>query len=90
MMLGDVSNPTARKEHVCFWCGEAIAVGESYFRWTWVSDAAVETIKTHPECREAWSTLPPGDDEVPFAEFSRGCTCERGHCVCDGNTRVDD
>ena len=41
----------ARKQHKCTWCGEAIAKGESYWKWKSAGDAWF-TSKMHPECRE--------------------------------------
>jgi len=83
MLIGEVTAQTARKAHVCWWCGEQIEPGDEYTRWLWKDAGDVQPVKTHRECREAWSTLPYGENEVEFGEFCRGCTCERGACRCE-------
>lgn len=40
---------TARKEHRCTNCGEAILPGQQYSRWVTFEDCAT-TNKMHPEC----------------------------------------
>lgn len=82
-LLGLASEVKARKPHWCWWCGEAIERGAKYFRWTWSDGDGLLTCKAHPECREAWFEL---GEEVEFAEFSRGCCCERGFCKCKGDS----
>jgi hypothetical protein len=42
---------TARKQHRCTSCGEAIQVSEKYHRWVTFDDTAT-TSKMHPECLE--------------------------------------
>jgi len=54
-----------RKNHRCFWCGELITKGQPYVRWCWV-DGDLETIKVHPECRDAWNRV--ADEEGGFYE----------------------
>ena len=44
----------ARRAHVCTWCNEAIAPGDTYWRWVTFEDSAFVS-KMHPECREACS-----------------------------------
>ena len=82
MMLGNATTQKARKKHVCFWCGKLIEIGERYERWRWKDSGELHTIKVHPECGRAWDTLGVDGDEVGFAEFNRGCTCEPGRCEC--------
>ena len=80
---------TARQAHVCWWCGETIKAGAQYARWVWFDCGTALTVKAHPECSEAWRDIPPDDpDGVPFAQFSRGCTCEHGRCCCGAATGV--
>jgi hypothetical protein len=76
-MLGDVVKvKKSRKPHACWWCGDEIEKGSSYVKWCWNSYDNLDTVKVHPECREAWSSLPYGENEVHFAEFKRGSTEE--------------
>lgn len=82
--LGYKSGIKARKPHRCYWCGEAINPGDTYVRWAWAGDDGVTTIHCHPECEAAWATLGWDQNEVGFAEYSRGCTCENGRCECAG------
>jgi len=80
-MFHEKSIAAARKEHNCSWCGELIEVGQPYNSYR----LEEMTVKMHPECYTAlgeaadeeggWIEFCPGD-------FSRGCTCESGHCRC--------
>ena len=85
MLLGDGGTRTARKPHRCWWCAEAIDAGTKYEWWTWKDDDVV-TIKTHPECKEAWDKLAKHDrwsaEEVGLGDYTRGCCCLRGECLC--------
>lgn len=87
MLIGDVTIQAARKQHTCWWCGDPIEPGETYRRWLWKDRGDVEAVKVHDDCYAAWKTLEPGDNEVDFAEFCRGCTCERGDCRCGKDDR---
>lgn len=49
------SEPVARKDHRCHWCGEAIPKGARYWLWRGVFDHAAQTTKMHLECRRAAS-----------------------------------
>ena len=83
MAATEVTRVRARKEHWCWWCGEAIPAGETYCKWTWFDEGTPRTVKAHVECAEAWATLPRNDaDDVDAASYSRGCTCEHGRCEC--------
>jgi len=65
---------TARKEHPCSWCGEAIAKGEEYWRWVWEDRGELVAVKVHLDCRDAWQR-----DGAEFAEPSearRGMTMD--------------
>jgi len=42
----------ARKPHRCTSCGEAIAIGEAYYRWRSYECGDAGTHKMHPECYE--------------------------------------
>jgi hypothetical protein len=44
------SNPKARKEHVCIWCGEKILIGEKYHRESGAYDGQLQDSKWHLEC----------------------------------------
>lgn len=44
---------SARKNHVCNWCGESINKGQSYHYWAGVHEGEFGTCKTHPECEAA-------------------------------------
>lgn len=80
--------PKARKAHVCYWCGEAINIGERYSQWTWIEDS-VDRVRTHNECKDAWDSLDYWEaQEVTAGDFNRGCTCERGECRCVKKTEV--
>lgn len=78
------STPTARKEHRCDWCAEAVEVGEQYERWSYILDGDFITSKMHREClRAAQDSMGDLlDDDVFCGETyphprGRGCsTCE--------------
>jgi len=55
--IGYTEVKAARKPHDCWWCAEPIAPGESYVRWVWVDYPSFDTVKCHPECRDAWSIV---------------------------------
>jgi len=82
MILGEVTTQKAAKEHTCCWCGELIFQHETYVKWLWKDGRDLQSVKVHTECRKAWNSLPCGEQEIMFGEFSRGCTCERDHCRC--------
>ena len=48
-----VERHTARTNHVCTWCGEAINAGESYHRYRWFGSDGPVQVKMHPECLDA-------------------------------------
>lgn len=54
--------PTARKEHVCEFCGEKIAIGQKYVRQTTIYDGTIYDFVTHRECEEVAHKLRMYDD----------------------------
>jgi predicted RNA-binding Zn-ribbon protein involved in translation (DUF1610 family) len=84
-VLGEVLEPVARKRHVCFWCGERIAIGEKHARWAWADCGSVATVRVHAECRKAWDGAAADNGgwyEADPHEHTRGCACEKGRCEC--------
>lgn len=70
----------AAKQHRCDWCGEPIAVGETYQRWRWYGDGTISAVRSHQECVAAAHEAAAewGSDEVTFNRSeTRGCWC--GH-----------
>lgn len=55
------THPSARKQHRCIWCGEAILKGDKYFHEKSIYDGGFQNHKWHPEC---WS-----DSQKFFLEF---------------------
>ena len=83
-VVGRAQERVARKQHVCYWCGELILPMERYTRWAWADEGTVDTVKVHVECNAAWRLLHPFDAEcVGFATFARGCLCANNECECD-------
>lgn len=82
-VIGEIETQVARKQYRCWWCGEHIEPGESYVRWRWKDSKFLLTIKTHPECRDAWDELSTDDDgTIEQGDYARGCLCEHGNCEC--------
>jgi len=46
------STPTAKREHRCIWCGEAIPLGEKYIRQKGRFDGEWQDNPWHDECFE--------------------------------------
>ena len=59
--IGDTTHQTARKPHVCWWCGETIETGERYVRWLWKDGNTCLPTKVHNECKRAWDSLDHDD-----------------------------
>lgn len=54
--------PTARKEHVCEFCGEKIAIGQKYVHQTTIYDGTIYDFAIHQECNEVAYELNMYDD----------------------------
>lgn len=54
--------PTAKKEHICEFCGYKIQPGQKYVRQTNVYDGVVYDFITHQECNEVAHELRMYDD----------------------------
>lgn len=54
--------PTAKKEHICEFCGYKIQPGQKYVRQTNVYDGVVYDFITHQECKEVAHELRMYDD----------------------------
>ncbi len=44
------TKPTARKDHRCIWCGQAIPKGSKYVHESSVFDGEFQNHHWHPEC----------------------------------------
>jgi len=55
----------ARKEHRCWWCGEAIPRGTTYIKWSCLREKPL-SIKCHCECEVAWGKAIDVDDEYLY------------------------
>lgn len=60
------SNPTAAKDHICIWCGEAINKGDKYFRQTGIFDGDFQSNAWHPECFDDGLVHDIEDGFVPY------------------------
>lgn len=68
------TEPKARKQHLCIWCPEKIAVGEKHIHEVSKYYEDFQDLRWHPECHEAASKYfsESGEDEIyPHA-------CKRG------------
>jgi hypothetical protein len=60
---------TARKQHRCIWCGEAIDTGSVYVDEASVFDGSWQAHKWHPECEDDARTCFQYDDTfAPYAQ----------------------
>lgn len=65
-----------RKEHVCDWCGEPIAAGESARRRSGIHEGVFYDCRQHPECWEAMMNSDPWCEEYRSHEQKRGMTMD--------------
>lgn len=75
------SQPTARKAHRCFWCGESILKGEKHSKVAGKFEGEFQSIRLHNECSAASNVFHaknPGEP-VGECEFKRGLTESRLH-----------
>jgi hypothetical protein len=56
LILSD-SDPIARRDHRCIWCGETIVKGEKYHKQSGRFDGDFYVNKLHAECQSAMSEL---------------------------------
>lgn len=60
------TEPKARKDHVCDWCGNKIKAGTKYFYQVCTVDGDFQTVKYHPECKDIVygliAEIPTGQD----------------------------
>ena len=47
----------ARKAHLCIWCGQPIAVGESYIYERSIFQGEPQSNHWHPECNDAFAEV---------------------------------
>lgn len=59
------STPTARKSHICMFCGGIIAKGKKYRRQVNIIDGEIEVFKCHEECQDLAHRLDMYDDCDP-------------------------
>jgi len=72
---------SARKTHLCFWCGQLVNVGESYTRYRAFYSGDASTMRMHNECHLAMTeaaTLEGDVIEFGLADNPRGGNC--GYC----------
>ena len=69
----------ARKPHRCIWCGEPIAIGETYRHWRGKFEGEVMSNDWHKECDDAASDgIDDGiDDGFEPHSYKRGSQEER-------------
>lgn len=76
------SEPVARKDYKCSWCGQVIAKGEKHAKQSGIFEGAYQTDRYHPECDKAaaadyleWGEgheLYTGERPEPSAALGRG------------------
>lgn len=75
MIVLEQTNPTARKEHTCDFCGGVIRRGEIYFRST-IVDGQLYTCKVHDLCQTLANFLCEYDDDGIEAEYWKDVVSE--------------
>lgn len=66
----------ARKAHLCIWCGQPIAVGETYRHWRGKFEGEVMSNDWHKECDDAADSESVQEGFEPYT-FARGTGEER-------------
>ena len=66
----------ARKPHRCIWCGEPIAIGETYRHWRGKWEGEVMSNDWHKECDDAAESEDLQDGFEPYF-YKRGSQEER-------------
>ena len=70
---------SAKKKHLCSWCGQAIESGSEYVKYRFFDGGDCGTVKEHPECYQAMHEMPahymPDDGFTP-GDHPRGCWCD--------------
>lgn len=69
MILGNIRLIVSRKAHACYWCGEAIEVGQPTMKWAQLDMKRVSTIRAHRECYYVWAVS--GFNRCSFGEHKR-------------------
>lgn len=63
------TKPTARKDHRCIWCGEAIPRGTQYIAERSVYDNEFQNHHWHPECLENAELVNAGECNWEFEPY---------------------
>lgn len=58
----DIAHPTARKEHICMYCGCKIQIGQKYERQTNIFEGQIYDFINHEECSKVAYELDMYDD----------------------------
>lgn len=69
---------TARKHHLCIWCGEAINPGEQYRYQRIIFDREPQSNSWHPECFSASSQDDLLDGFEPYVQERGGARQKEG------------
>ena len=67
--LLSMTEPTARKDHRCIWCGTKISKGTKYTAEQSVFDGEMQNHHWHPECLED-AKVSNADGEWEFMPYS--------------------
>ena len=73
------SNPIARKEHICNFCGGKINKGQKYYRQTNIYDGCIFEWIEHEECGRVASEL----DMYGKCDYDEGLTSDRFGDILD-------
>ena len=73
---------TAKKYHVCDWCGGKIDPGERYAKWSWFDDGTATTVKSHLVCLDAANRTHYPEEAWFNRDQPKGCDCGFDRLCC--------
>ena len=83
---------TARKEHICNYCGKKILLGEKYEVSVYKYDGEIYQWKSHEQCafiaQAIWDYVDP-DDGMSDYDFIEGCSDICIEFICPNCSKMD-
>lgn len=82
----EVSVTRSRRLRQCTWCAGRIEKGEAYRAYRFKDCGDTGHVTLHPECYSAMQETAADEGgwfDWSVGDFSRGCSCQNGHCECE-------